>query len=500
MQFYEKLSFLLDLTSTSNRVLAQAIHVDPSLISRLRTGKRNLPQNQKYTKPMALYFARHCTTDYQHQALFEMLAVKQVSILNTEHLSDIIYYWLCGETDEVSRFMRTFGRLNLEETYTGIEKSDDHINTGNSVYYGNEGKRAAARAAYQHLQSLEKPGLIFIFTDENDTWISQDYEFSCTLQKWGLDLIHRGFKFCHIAPPVTLINEAFESLTRWMPLYMTGQTTVYFYPRLRDTVHRRTIVVMPQEIALTSSSIYHQRSGNVTLLTTDRQLTQAYAEEFHDYLSLCRPMLESYTNPEKLTQCFTQFLSADGIRIQQVPCLSAETTPAEILNDCLLKRKETEFPALSRLYMQEKEKLAQKKEDYSLIDITCLSTAEEVRQGKVPISFSYGLIAEPLYYTPETYILHLQNILKLMETCSNYHFVPLRSKSDANGPLMVKEGQRAILVHLAPPLTAFEISQPDIVQLCREHLLQIADRIGYTGICRVKIMSQIKELIRELQH
>lgn len=150
--------------------------------------------------------------------------------------------------------------------------------------------------------------------------------------------------------------------------------------------------------------------------------------------------------------------------------------------------------------MQEKEKLAQKKESYSLIDITYLSTAEEVRQGKVPISFSYGLIAEPLYYTPETYILHLQNILKLMETCSNYHFVPLRSKSDANGPLMVKEGQRAILVHLAPPLTAFEISQPDIVQLCREHLLQIADRIGYTGIHRVKIMSQIKELIRELQH
>ena len=61
--------------------------------------------------------------------------------------------------------MRTFGRLNLEETYTGLEKSD-HINTGNSVYYGNEGKRAAARAAYQHYSPLEKPGLIFILQTE----------------------------------------------------------------------------------------------------------------------------------------------------------------------------------------------------------------------------------------------------------------------------------------------------------------------------------------------
>ena len=63
---------------------------------------------------------------------------------------------------------------------------------------------------------------------------------------------------------------------------------------------------------------------------------------------------------------------------------------------------------------------------------------------------------------------------------------------------MVKDGQLALLVRTSQPLTVFEISQPEIVQLCQEHLLKIADRAGYTGVFRAKVKSQIKERIREL--
>ncbi|MFQ8583412.1 MAG: hypothetical protein ACLSA6_13255 [Holdemania massiliensis] len=38
MQFWEMLDFLMKTTQTSNRMLAQELKADPSLISRLRTG------------------------------------------------------------------------------------------------------------------------------------------------------------------------------------------------------------------------------------------------------------------------------------------------------------------------------------------------------------------------------------------------------------------------------------------------------------------------------
>lgn len=64
---------------------------------------------------------------------------------------------------------------------------------------------------------------------------------------------------------------------------------------------------------------------------------------------------------------------------------------------------------------------------------------------------------------------------------------------------MVKEGHRVLLVRGSSPVSALEISQPEMIQLCQEYLYKMAEQIGYTGINRAKIISQIKRRIRELQ-
>lgn len=60
MQFWEMLDFLMKTTQTSNRMLAQELKVDPSLISRLRTGDRNRPRQLEQLKSMSSYFAKRC--------------------------------------------------------------------------------------------------------------------------------------------------------------------------------------------------------------------------------------------------------------------------------------------------------------------------------------------------------------------------------------------------------------------------------------------------------
>ena len=64
---------------------------------------------------------------------------------------------------------------------------------------------------------------------------------------------------------------------------------------------------------------------------------------------------------------------------------------------------------------------------------------------------------------------------------------------------MLKENQRALLVHLSDPFTVLEISQPDIVVLYREYLVLSAEKTGYTGIHRRKIISKLRRLIQELR-
>lgn len=499
IQFYEKLIFLMNLIQVSNRTLAQELGVDPSLISRLRTGARGIPHNREHVRLMAQFFAKGCTTEYQRQALSEMLESRAALTMRQVRLSELIYYWLCGENDKVRQFMQTLETVSLNHEADNRPPESKEPPMNSSIYYGNEGKREAAYIMLQYLRSLEKPCTVLLLMEESDDWMTEDYEFSQCWQGTTLSLLQRGFTFCQISPPTTLADRAFSSMTRWLPLYLTGRVDAFFYPRLRDNVYHRSLVVVPGKIALSSCSVGNQPSSYFTALTTDPRLTHAYADEFRDYLSMCKPMLNTYHTSEKLMKSFTRFLYASGTRIQKAGSLSADTAPQALLDDCVRKTGVSNLERLGRLYLQEFDLIQNNQEKYELIDIAPLASAEEVRAGKVPIVFSYGLGTPILFYTPETYVLHLKNILNIMENCSNYHFVPIESRGSSEGILMAREGQQALLVRTAPPFTVFELSSPDLVRLFQENLYRVADRIGYLGIHRIKIMSRIKELIRELQ-
>ena len=55
----KKLDFLMRLTGTQNNTLGKALSFDASYISRLRLGKRNLPQNRDLIQPLASFFAKN---------------------------------------------------------------------------------------------------------------------------------------------------------------------------------------------------------------------------------------------------------------------------------------------------------------------------------------------------------------------------------------------------------------------------------------------------------
>lgn len=504
MQFYEKLIFLQSLMQITNRMLAHELRVDPSLISRLRTGVRGVPRNREHIKTMSSYFARRCTGEHQRKALSEVLGIKPELTGNEKQLAEILYRWLSEESDEVSRFIRTFEPLTVKGRASAETSAPYNPAADNAVYYGNEGKRAAARALYQLLSSFEKPCTVYLMTDESDNWIIEDPVFCQELQSWWMKLARLGFYFCYIAPPVAPVDMAFESLIRWIPVYMTGQASAYFYPRLRDQVHRRTLVVIPGRIALISNSIASQTDATATILTSDQRLTQTYLTQFQDYLSMCRPMLHTYMTADSQMHCFTRFLSVRGTRIQKVPSLSADTTPPELVDLCKEQVTDANEKTLRELYFQELAPLEEYQDETDFIDLAYVASAEEVRAGTVPVLLSYGTPAAPLYYTPGTYCMHLRHIIHLLRKNPHYHLVPIGKHAKTDGILMVKEGQKALIVYLSAAfkehtVSVYEISQPEIVQLCLEHLLRLADHIGYIAQNRANTIALIEKRIQELE-
>ncbi|MBO4991409.1 MAG: hypothetical protein J6E42_04570 [Firmicutes bacterium] len=109
MPFAEKLSFLMHITETTNKELAIALSVDPSLISLMRTGKRKLSKNPLQSRKMALFFARRCPAAFQRQALSEMLDQTSISLsMPVDELANSLECWLRGDMNMANTIYPAF--------------------------------------------------------------------------------------------------------------------------------------------------------------------------------------------------------------------------------------------------------------------------------------------------------------------------------------------------------------------------------------------------------
>ena len=112
MQFSNKLNFLMNITNTSNKELAEGISVDRSLISLLRSGKRKTPRNHDHIRKMASFFARRCSADFQFHALAEMLEKPELRPhMPTETLVGYLYQWMRGDTPVLERVLENIAQI-----------------------------------------------------------------------------------------------------------------------------------------------------------------------------------------------------------------------------------------------------------------------------------------------------------------------------------------------------------------------------------------------------
>lgn len=506
MTFAEKLTFLIQLTSASNKQLAEAISVDPSMISRLRGARRNEPKNRAYIKDMAMFFARKCEGNYQRVALSEALGRKHLQMhMETEQLGGVLYDWLTDSREQVSDFLGTFERFSVEDRERVAADPAQQTGAKNSsssfAYYGNEGRRGAVSAFVAHLLSLDQPGTILLTSDENMSWMFENTAYLTRLQEQMMQLIAKGFRVCRIAAPLESADQAFDSLTRWLPMYMSGQVESFYYPRLRDELYRRTVVALADVAAVVSTSTAGQALCGATVFTQERRLVNAFADEFHNLLSKCRPMMTTYStqaSADALLRCIAQFDSDRGDSIQQSITLSSLTVPDEVIAFAVAEEQPEEAERITRALSGSRDSFRTRLNDYSVIDIHCLASVEDVRAGIVPIGMGYLCRNSPVFYTPELYATHLKSILAYMERYESYHAV-LTERSDEVHALFVKENRLALLLRPGTPLTVFEVSQPDIAKACGEYLRRRTATHLSPSVQRQQTVSRLKMMIQELQ-
>lgn len=489
MEFSKKIDALLTLTATTNAKLAQAVNVDRSQISRMRTGSRERPRKNDIIRQMADYFSKHCTDEYRLSALEKLTNDLRIHMdTSEEHLSTILFDWLCSNEDtsaktSTERFIYKidkFSSNDMENQPLRTMMPDNHL-AGHGdfvIYNGNSGKRRAMLDFFSLILSSDARQRLLVSSDEKSDWYFEDSHFSQLLSNEISACVKKGIPITHIYTANRDLDIAIHTIEQWIPGYMLGNIRQYYYPMHRDKLYRRTFFIMPGVAALYSSSLSAQSECHMTILTIAENAINNYAMEFSDVLSLCKPMTTVYT-AETGNELFARMEKISAETSDSI--LKFFSLPSHTMPNTIMERicKEANYPLNNKVYENYLYSIRSRMkslENYHTLDIIKLAPIDEIRRGEVLIPHASFFLGASCYYSPSEYREHLQAIVDDLISHKNYDVIISQSSKLDSLAVFGIGYNTAIIFKQGDPVVILEIDEPQFACALIEFLYDFAEK------------------------
>lgn len=268
---------------------------------------------------------------------------------------------------------------------------------------------------------------------------------------------------------------------------------------MMDMTRNLTLIVAPGQCVSYSYGYNTASKHLITIVSTNKEFINAHAEQFREYLGLCRSALKVHRKPPEFHDMMMDFFALYGDVCQKTLPLPTSGMSVELAGIFAEQSTGTMWKDAFQRVAKVIPSFEQRMANYNRIDISPLHSVEDIVAGKVPVACPRHNKDYPCY-TPETYIMHLKNILRLMDAYKGYTFIPLDPEAYQGYNLMVNEGGMALLSHgqnHSPMIMEFR--RPEIVLACKEHLMRIVDKEGGMEVARNKTKAQINALIKALE-
>ena len=232
----------MDSFAITGKDLSSLLHIDSSLVSKWRSGKRHLKSNSLYTQQIIKHVMA-LDRNNQFAKIRLMLAQEYVNIFK------------CTE-NEISLFLKdwlTSVQEHVEDKRDYFEEINNLRNTSLLTTYkmtGAAGRRQAVQFFLKYAQYVSPGVELWFYTTENSKWFNENQEF---LGEWLMRLMtflgeNNKIKVIH---PLSRSYESLAmSMLTWIPMHMTGSTTAYFIPKYKDDQRIYTYFLVKDHLAL----------------------------------------------------------------------------------------------------------------------------------------------------------------------------------------------------------------------------------------------------------
>ena len=426
--FSKNLNDLINLLKINLKDMSKYTLYDSSHISRIRYGKTKPSEPIEFSKKTINYIINKYNSEEDIKKLSNLLG-KDLNINNlNEHLLNFLTDSKNKPDDKIEKFLTNLDNFNLNDYIKAIKFDELKIPnipfyiTKTKSYYGIEEMKKGELDFFKGTV-LTKNNNVFMCSDMPMEDMAKDVEFgkkwmfgiACMLKKGlHLDIIH------NLDRP---FNEMMLGLESWIPIYMTGQITPYYFKDIKTNIYQN-LTYTSQTLALAGESINGYHNKGKYYLTNNKKEVEYYQEKAKNLLKKASPLMEIYKeeNVDSYNNFLNNYYEIYEPRTRFLSSLPLFTISNTLLTS-ILKRKNINEDDINKI-LDYKINLTLNYNNIlnktSLYDNIPSLTKKEFENNKPNLLLSDIFYNKKITYTYEEYMSHLKETEDFSKKHSNY--------------------------------------------------------------------------------
>ena len=467
-----------ELVTTLNINVAELSRLssyDASFLSRIRTGNGNPSHPKDFATAVCNFIMKKYTSDDDKKAVALLINSTLEELENNLNYFNKLFNWFTTNStpshNYIDDFLTNLDKFDLNEYIKAIHFDEMKVPTipfykaTSKTYYGIEEMKKGELDFFKATVLSKNNEPVFMCSDMPMEDMAQDVEFG---KKWMYAIaimLKKGLHLNIIHNVDRPFNEMMLGLESWLPIYMTGQVSPYYFKGLKDNIYCHFNYVSGTAALFGECINGHHNKGKYTL-TTNRTDISYYKTKADCLLKKANPLMEIYKEDSK--NAYNAFL-ASSVRIKANRRRILSSLPIHTISDDLLLRilkhnniSDEEIERIKKAVDMQKNILKETIENNIVKDEFSNLSLEEFETSPLSLFLADNFYEKKIYYTYEEYQEHLNLTKKYEKNNNNYKLSINNNTTFKNIQILIFEKNFVMISKANSPSIHFVIHHPKL--------------------------------------
>ncbi len=472
-KFVERLNLLIEFFGVRNSEIAKGINVDPSIISRYRTGARLPSINNININNLAEFFAKLIVESSgvkDFESSFGIVLRDQYSV---EYIKKKIYEYLVDYGESISFLNSIFEKVNSfnseEFDPSSVLKAIEQVHVPKNETIKRKGLDGLRELVIKFLclvASSESKQLLKLFSNQSMEWLTEDREFFNTWKMLMCIVLTRGHRIKIIHYFSRPNDEIINAIEGWIPLHIIGNIESYSSTSLPLSMFSNTLFICSNNFLVMGSTIIGLEDSTEYYFSRDKHIVESSESAFDELILNGDKVLDSIPINSYFELIHLIKSSVEKTRASKTYYIHNKPPYWNLSDENIFKiiekngLNEIESEKLKSYFTIRRETYQSLLKNRMVID--CFYINEDYKKPDF-IENIYFSESSNLTYEADDYCAQLQGIKDALLTYENYGVIILRDQIFKNIDIIEVEGETIFIVKVNHPISVLQYSNRTVV-------------------------------------